>query len=66
MESKKLDLIVANDVSINGAGFNSDTNAATILRRGSDEKIELSLMSKRQMADRILDEVLKSRQSQKT
>ena len=62
MERKKLDLIVANNVSKNGAGFNSDTNAATILRRGSDEEIELSLMSKCEMADRIFDEVLKLRQ----
>ncbi len=66
MEKKNLDLIVANDVAKNGAGFNSDANAATILKRGSNEKIEISLISKREMADKILDEVLKSRQSQKT
>ncbi len=62
MEKKNLDLVVANDITKNGAGFNSDTNIATIFRRGSDEKIELPLMSKRAMADKILDEVIKLRQ----
>lgn len=59
MAKKNLDLVVANDITKNGAGFNTDTNIATILTRESDEKIELPLMSKREMADRILDEVVK-------
>lgn len=63
MERKNLDLIVANDVSKDGSGFNTDTNAAMILRRGSDEKIELGLMSKKDLADKILDEVIKSRKT---
>lgn len=62
MEKKGLDLVVANDITKAGAGFNSDTNIATILTRSGDE-IELPLMSKREMADRILDEVLRLRQS---
>jgi len=62
MEKKNLDLIVANDVSKNGAGFGSDTNIATILRGGSDEKIEIPLMSKPEMANKILDEVVRLRQ----
>jgi phosphopantothenoylcysteine decarboxylase/phosphopantothenate--cysteine ligase len=61
LEKKNLDLVVANDITKNGAGFNTDTNIATILKRGSDEKIELPLMSKREMADKILDEVVKLR-----
>lgn len=61
MAKKNLDLIVANDVTKNGAGFNADTNIATILSRGSDEKIELPIMPKREMADKILDEVVKLR-----
>jgi phosphopantothenoylcysteine decarboxylase/phosphopantothenate--cysteine ligase len=61
MEKKNLDLVVANDITEKGAGFNTDTNIATILRRGSDEKIEIPLMSKREMADKILDEVIKLR-----
>ncbi|MCA1640031.1 MAG: bifunctional phosphopantothenoylcysteine decarboxylase/phosphopantothenate--cysteine ligase CoaBC, partial [Acidobacteria bacterium] len=44
MQKKNLDLIVANDITKNGAGFDSDTNIATILRRGDKEKIELPLM----------------------
>jgi phosphopantothenoylcysteine decarboxylase / phosphopantothenate---cysteine ligase len=62
MEKKNLDLVVANDITQKGAGFNSDTNIATILKRGSNEKIEIPLVAKREMADIILDEVLKLRQ----
>ncbi len=62
MEKKNLDLVVANDITQKGAGFNADTNIATILRRGNDDKIELPLMSKREMADKILDEVVKLRE----
>ncbi len=62
LEKKNLDLVVANDITKNGAGFNTDTNIATILKRGSNEKIELPLMSKREMADKILDEVVKLRE----
>ncbi|HRI03601.1 MAG TPA: bifunctional phosphopantothenoylcysteine decarboxylase/phosphopantothenate--cysteine ligase CoaBC [Pyrinomonadaceae bacterium] len=57
MEKKGLDLVVANDITKAGAGFNTDTNIATILTRAGGE-IELPLMSKREMADRILDEIL--------
>ena len=62
MEKKNLDLVVANDITQTGAGFNTDTNIATILKRGSDEEIEIPLMSKHEMANKILDEVLKLRQ----
>jgi len=61
LEKKNLDIVVANDITLNGAGFDSDTNIATILKRRSDEKIEISLMSKQAMADKILDEVIKLR-----
>ena len=59
MKKKNLDLVVANDITKAGAGFNTDTNIATILT-ASDE-LELPLMSKRELADRILDEVVKLR-----
>ncbi|HXG84961.1 MAG TPA: bifunctional phosphopantothenoylcysteine decarboxylase/phosphopantothenate--cysteine ligase CoaBC [Pyrinomonadaceae bacterium] len=62
MEKKNLDLIIANDITKSGAGFNTDTNIATLLKRSSTENIELPLMSKREMADKILDEVLVLRQ----
>ncbi|MEQ1921308.1 MAG: bifunctional phosphopantothenoylcysteine decarboxylase/phosphopantothenate--cysteine ligase CoaBC [Pyrinomonadaceae bacterium] len=60
MEKKGLDLVVANDITKAGAGFNTDTNIATILTRAGGE-IELPLMSKREMADRILDEIVRLR-----
>ncbi|MBP7375811.1 MAG: bifunctional phosphopantothenoylcysteine decarboxylase/phosphopantothenate--cysteine ligase CoaBC [Pyrinomonadaceae bacterium] len=56
MEKKGLDMVVANDITAKGAGFNTDTNIATIITRSGET--ELPLMSKRDMADRILDEVL--------
>jgi len=60
MEKKGLDMVVANDITKEGAGFDTDTNIATILTRaGSD--IDLPKMSKRELADKILDEVLKLR-----
>jgi len=61
LEKKNLDLIVANDITLNGAGFDTDTNIATVLKRGSDAQIEIPLMSKQAMADKILDEVIKLR-----
>ncbi len=61
LKSKGLDLIVANDVTKAGAGFGSDRNAATLI--GRDGKImELSLRSKRRMADDVLDYALRLRQ----
>ena len=63
LEKKNLDLVVANDITQTGAGFNTDTNIATVLKRGDDEKIEIPLMSKREMADKILDEVIKLRKN---
>jgi phosphopantothenoylcysteine decarboxylase/phosphopantothenate--cysteine ligase len=66
MEKKDLDLVVANDITQKGAGFDTDTNIATILTRGSDEKIELPLMSKLEMADKILDEIVKLRKCQES
>ena len=60
MKKKRLDMVVANDITKKGAGFNTDTNIATILTRKGGE-IELPLMSKREMADRILDEIVKLR-----
>ena len=53
---KKLDLIVANDVTAPGAGFNVDTNIATLITRDGME--EQPLQTKRQLADVILDRIL--------
>ena len=53
---KNLDLIVANDVTQTGAGFDVDTNIATLIDR--DGQMQLPLMPKRELADRILDRLL--------
>lgn len=60
---KGLDLIVANDVTKDGAGFGSDHNAAVILSRTGLQK-ELSLMTKRRLADEILTAVNDTREAQ--
>lgn len=54
LATKRLDLIVANDVSKPGAGFGSDENAATLIDRNG-LVIELPLKSKRELAHDILD-----------
>jgi phosphopantothenoylcysteine decarboxylase/phosphopantothenate--cysteine ligase len=59
LQRKKLDAIVANDVTREGSGFDSATNAITIITR--DETLELPLLSKREAADRILDVIVQLR-----
>src|SRR5207253_3477309 len=59
--SKGLDAIVANDVSREGFGFDSENNAIVILIRDNPVPIELPVMSKLEAAHRILDEVAKLR-----
>jgi phosphopantothenoylcysteine decarboxylase/phosphopantothenate--cysteine ligase len=53
---KGADAIVVNDVAREGVGIDADTNAATFLTRS--RSVELHEMPKRQLADRILDEIL--------
>jgi phosphopantothenoylcysteine decarboxylase/phosphopantothenate--cysteine ligase len=62
MEKKGLDLVVANDITKAGAGFNTDTNIATILTQNGGQ-IDFPLMSKRELADKILDEIVKLRKA---
>jgi phosphopantothenoylcysteine decarboxylase/phosphopantothenate--cysteine ligase len=56
LRRKRLDLIVANDVSTPGAGFGDDTNAATLLD-GAGNFTEVPLTSKRHLASVVLDVV---------
>lgn len=56
LREKNLDLLVLNDVSRPGAGFDCDTNIVRFLHRSGEEE-EFPLMSKDQVADRILDVV---------
>ena len=54
---KDVDLVVANDVSRQGAGFDVDTNIVTLVRRDGTEE-ELPQMTKVDLASRLLDEVV--------
>ncbi len=56
LERKGLDLIVANDITAEDAGFETDTNRCTLLDSGGGRD-ELPLLSKREVADRLLDRV---------
>lgn len=57
LTEKNLDMVLANDVTMAGAGFNADTNIAKLLYR--DGQVEdLPLMDKEVMADILLDRVL--------
>lgn len=59
LKKKKLDMIVANDVTKEGAGFNTDTNIAALIT--GDGVQEYPLMQKRELADIILNEIGKIR-----
>ncbi len=61
LRSKKLDAIVANDVTREDSGFDSTTNAITIITKDKSNPIELPVMSKSEAADRILDVIVKLR-----
>jgi phosphopantothenoylcysteine decarboxylase/phosphopantothenate--cysteine ligase len=56
MRRKGVDAMVVNDVSVEGLGFDSERNAGTLLV--GERQVELTPMSKREMAGRILDEVV--------
>jgi phosphopantothenoylcysteine decarboxylase/phosphopantothenate--cysteine ligase len=60
LASKNADLIVANDVGAEGAGFDVDTNVVTLFARDGRD-LPLPKMPKREVAERILDEVLRLR-----
>lgn len=57
LENKKLDLIVANDLSQPGAGFGSDTNAVIMIDRQGEPQ-ETPVMPKRRIAERIIDKII--------
>lgn len=59
LDKKNLDMIVANDVTQPGAGFNVDTNIATLITRNG--LLECPLQTKDALAGQILDQVLKIR-----
>ena len=57
LEKKNIDMIVANNLKQEGAGFGTDTNVVTLLMK--DETIELPMMSKEEVADKLLDYIAK-------
>lgn len=60
LTAKKADLIVANDVTAEGAGFDLDTNVVTLFARDGRD-LPLPKMTKLEVAERILDEVVRLR-----
>ena len=56
LESKNVDMIVANSLKTEGAGFGTDTNVVTLIKK--DGKTELPIMSKTDVAMKILDEAV--------
>ncbi len=58
LKSKNLDFIVANSLTQEGAGFKSDTNIVTIIDKAGN-KTEIPLSSKEEIANKILDRILK-------
>lgn len=57
LEKKNIDMIVANNLKEEGAGFSTDTNIVTIITKEEEKK--LPKLSKELVADSILDEILK-------
>jgi len=62
--TKNLDAIVVNDVAREGVGFDSDRNAVTIITR--DDIIEVPETTKWEVAQRVLDQVVRIRQQRQT
>lgn len=56
LEKKNLDMIVANNLKVAGAGFGTDTNIVTMITK--EDEIELEIMSKDEVAKCILDKIL--------
>ncbi len=59
LEKKKLDMVVANNLKVAGAGFGVDTNVVTMITKNSAQ--ELPLMSKNEVAGQLLSAILRQR-----
>ncbi len=64
LRKKNLDLVIANDISQPNSGFDSHFNEITIITRPNESTIQLPLMSKKEAADHILNEVKKLRETE--
>lgn len=60
LEKKNLDMIAANNLKVEGAGFGTDTNIITLITK--DMEKELEIMTKAEAADEILDEIMRRMQ----
>lgn len=56
LDKKKLDMVVANNLKVEGAGFGGNTNVVTLITKDSCD--ELPLMTKAEVANRILDKII--------
>jgi phosphopantothenoylcysteine decarboxylase/phosphopantothenate--cysteine ligase len=64
LASKQLDAVVVNDVSREGIGFDSDRNQVTIITH--EEVVEVPETTKWEVAQRVLDQVVRIRQRRKS
>ena len=55
LKKKNLDMIVANNLKVDGAGFGTDTNVVTLIT--AESELELEKMTKEEVADRLLTEI---------
>lgn len=62
LDKKCADMIVANNLRMDGAGFGTDTNIVTLITK--ERIMELEKMTKEEAADRIMDEILRLRSKQ--
>lgn len=61
LRRKNLDMVVANDITREGAGFDTNTNVITLITRDDDAPVELPLMSKLEAAHHIFDQIVRLR-----
>lgn len=59
LEKKHLDMIVANNLKVAGAGFGTDTNIVTLITK--DGETQLPIMSKEDVAEKLIDQILEMR-----
>ena len=57
LDKKNIDLVIANNLKVAGSGFGTDTNVVTMISK--QEEIQLELLTKEEVAHKILDEILK-------
>ena len=57
LKKKNIDMVVANNLKVAGSGFGTDTNVVTMISK--EEEIELELLTKEEVAHKIIDQILK-------